>query len=209
RRRTPRPGVRRARGARSGRRHADARVRRDRRAPHGARRAGAPGRARTSGARRLCAGGTQQRRTRTRGTPSRAGRSAVAAPSRRAPPPEPRGTVNGGHPPLVSVCVVTYGAREWVERTLHTLVAHTAEDRYEIVLVDNGSTDGTDAFVRRFAATAPAPTTVECCGRNLGFGAGNNLAANRARGGVLCFLNSDVLVPAGWLDGLLAPLLAH
>ncbi len=110
--------------------------------------------------------------------------------------------------PLVSVCMVTFGAREWVERSLDALVAHTPADRFEIVIVDNGSTDGTDDFVRRFAARASVPVRAERAGRNIGFAAGNDLAANLARGNVLCLLNSDVLVPEGWLDALLDPLLA-
>jgi GT2 family glycosyltransferase len=103
--------------------------------------------------------------------------------------------------------MVTHGARNWVAQALDAVAAHTADGRYEIVIVDNASTDGTDDLVRERAATATAPMRVECRDENVGFAAGNDLAANLARGGVLCFLNSDALVPGGWLDALLTPLL--
>jgi GT2 family glycosyltransferase len=51
--------------------------------------------------------------------------------------------------------------------------------------------------------------TVVASDRNLGFGVGNDLAALHARGEVLCLLNSDAIVPPGWLDGLLAGLDRH
>ena len=102
--------------------------------------------------------------------------------------------------PDVSVLMVTYGAREWVQRSLHALIEHTPPV-YELIVVDNGSTDGTREYLRdgvQGARIIESP-------RNLGFGVGNDLAAVHARGDLLCFLNSDALVPTGWLDGLTAP----
>jgi GT2 family glycosyltransferase len=104
--------------------------------------------------------------------------------------------------------MVTYGARDWVARALDALAANTPADRIELVVVDNASTDGTEALVRDYATRAPFPVQLECSPRNLGFAAGNDLAVNLARGSVVCLLNSDALVPIGWLDGLLAPVLA-
>jgi GT2 family glycosyltransferase len=101
--------------------------------------------------------------------------------------------------PVVSVLMVTYGAREWVERAVTALVEGTPPV-YELIVVDNGSHDGTRELLRTFdgARVVEAP-------RNLGFGVGTNLAALHARGEVLCLLNSDAVVPPGWLP----PLLAH
>ncbi len=79
--------------------------------------------------------------------------------------------------PLVSVCMVTFGAREWVERSLRALVDNTSVD-YELIVVDNGSTDGTVEMMqaRLRGARIVVPE------RNLGFAAGNDLAvAHRAR----------------------------
>ncbi len=101
--------------------------------------------------------------------------------------------------PLVSVLMVTYGALIWVERALRALVDHTPPV-YELVIVDNGSTDGTRAYLRDSIAGAQVIESPQ----NLGFGMGNNLAAMHARGEFLCLLNSDAIVPADWLEPLLA-----
>ncbi len=77
--------------------------------------------------------------------------------------------------PLVSVLMVTYGARIWVERALRALVDHTPPV-YELVIVDNGSTDGTRAYVRDSIAGAQVIESPQ----NLGFGMGNNVAAMHA-----------------------------
>jgi O-antigen biosynthesis protein len=100
--------------------------------------------------------------------------------------------------PVVSVLMVTYGARTWVERALRALVDHTPAV-YELIVVDNGSTDGTRDFLRDSIEGAQIVESP----RNLGFGIGSNLAALCARGEFLCFLNSDAIVPGGWLDPLL------
>lgn len=102
--------------------------------------------------------------------------------------------------PTISVCMVTFGAREWVERSLRSLIDHTPPG-YELIVVDNGSTDGTAEMLRSRLQGA----TVVLPGRNLGFAAGNDLAAAHARGRYLCLLNPDAIVPAGWLPPLLAP----
>lgn len=102
--------------------------------------------------------------------------------------------------PRVSVLMVSYGACDWVRRSLQALVEHTPPV-YEVIVVDNGSTDGTIDLLRDELRGA----TVHVAGENLGFGVGNDLAAAYARGEFLCLLNTDALVPPGWLPRLLAP----
>jgi GT2 family glycosyltransferase len=102
--------------------------------------------------------------------------------------------------PLVSVLMVTYGALEWVRRSVGALVEHTPPV-YELVVVDNGSTDGTREWLRDELVGA----RVVLADENLGFGVGNDLAALHARGEHLCLLNSDAVVPPGW-TALLEPL---
>lgn len=103
--------------------------------------------------------------------------------------------------PLVSVLMLTYGARDWVEEAVGALVANTAPV-YELIVVDNASPDGTaDWFAERF----PGATLVRNA-RNVGFGPGNNQAALLASGRYLCFLNSDAMVEPGWLDPMVGDL---
>ena len=103
--------------------------------------------------------------------------------------------------PLVSIVVVTHGAWAWVERALTAAGAHT-DVPHEIVVVDNASPDGTADRVReRF----PNVRLLANDG-NAGFGAANNQAAEVAQGEFLALLNSDAVVPPGWIGPLLAAL---
>ena len=100
--------------------------------------------------------------------------------------------------PRISVIVLNYNGRKWLGPCLTALSAQTRAPDFEIVLVDNGSTDGSLDYVRqRF----PIVTVVEN-GRNLGFAGGNNAGARAARGALLAFLNNDTVPAADWLGRL-------
>jgi len=71
---------------------------------------------------------------------------------------------------------------------------------HEIILIDDGSTDGTRAWL----ATLGPPFRVLLNERNLGFGASNNRGAALASGDLLLLLNNDLILPPGWLPPLLA-----
>ncbi len=78
---------------------------------------------------------------------------------------------------------------------------------YEIILVDNGSTDGTPAYLYEVASLAgascgPARVVVLRNDTNRGFAAGCNQALAEARGHYLVLLNNDTVVTEGWLDTL-------
>ena len=71
---------------------------------------------------------------------------------------------------------------------------------HEIILVDDGSTDGT----REWLATLSAPFQVVLNARNLGYTAANNRGAGMARGEILALLNNDLVLQPGWLAPMLA-----
>ena len=77
------------------------------------------------------------------------------------------------------------------------------EDLYELILVDNGSDDGSQAHVKR---TAPWVRLIENQ-KNHGFAGGCNIGvANTAEPELLIFLNNDLKVEPGFLRALVAPI---
>ncbi len=75
-----------------------------------------------------------------------------------------------------------------------------ADLTHEIILVDDGSTDGT----REWLATLPAPFRIVLNERNLGYAVANNRGAAVARGEYLALLNNDLVLAPGWLEPMLA-----
>lgn len=104
--------------------------------------------------------------------------------------------------PRVSVIVLTYNQIEFTRRCLHSLERFTNYPNWELILIDNASTDGTPGFLREYAATRPH-VRLTLNEKNLGFAAGNNLGARQANGEFLVFLNNDTYVTAGWIADLL------
>jgi GT2 family glycosyltransferase len=105
-------------------------------------------------------------------------------------------------PPRVSILVVTYNNLALTRLCLASIQRAAGSVPFEVVVVDNASSDGTPAWLEAAAATDLLPLVVVKNAHNAGFAAGNNLAARRARGDVLVFLNNDCVVVPGWLETL-------
>lgn len=86
-----------------------------------------------------------------------------------------------------------------------TSVLNTEYSNFEVIFVDNGSTDGSVEFVRRrFSGYLNNKLKLVINLGNLGFAEGNNVGAKHATGGYLAFLNNDVEVEPSWLKELVA-----
>lgn len=109
--------------------------------------------------------------------------------------------------PDLSVAVVSYNTRDLLRVCLKSLLARQAdgEASLEIIVADNGSTDGSPAMVR---AEFPSVRILEL-GENLGFGRANNAALENASGRYVCLLNSDAETLPGAIAQTLAYLEAH
>ncbi|HEY7309547.1 MAG TPA: glycosyltransferase [Gemmataceae bacterium] len=105
---------------------------------------------------------------------------------------------------LASIIVLCLNEVDYTRLCLESVLRHTRPP-YELILVDNGSTDGTHAYLQEVRAL-PGPVHVEILRNdtNLGFPTGCNQGWQKARGRYVVFLNNDTVVTAGWLDGLVA-----
>jgi GT2 family glycosyltransferase len=99
--------------------------------------------------------------------------------------------------PDVTVVMVTYNRWDLARQAL-SLLAEVTEPRYEVVIVDNASTDGTIDELGRIEGARILRNS-----SNLGFGPANNQGAAMARGRHLLLLNSDAWVRPGWLEPLI------
>ncbi len=99
--------------------------------------------------------------------------------------------------PRVSVVVVNWNGRAHLERGLPALLAQRRVD-YEVLLVDNGSTDDSVEFVReRFPQVRLLPLD-----RNYGFARGNNAGIAECESEFVVTLNNDTVPEPDWLAAL-------
>ncbi len=99
-----------------------------------------------------------------------------------------------------TVVIPNWNGRDLLEKYLPSLVAATESNlQNEILIVDNGSTDGSlELLQNRFPRVK-----VLALPRNLGFGGGSNAGFREARNDIVVLLNSDMRVDAGFLSPLL------
>ncbi len=104
-----------------------------------------------------------------------------------------------------SVIVLSYNTRDLTLDCLGRFADAVLDRGWEVIVVDNGSTDGTAKAIR---ARFPRVTLI-VSPTNLGYAAGNNLGLRRARGEVCILLNSDVWASPDALQALVDYLVAH
>jgi N-acetylglucosaminyl-diphospho-decaprenol L-rhamnosyltransferase len=101
--------------------------------------------------------------------------------------------------PLLSIVIVTYNSEKAIGACLNSIVAcEYSADRYEIIVVDNRSADGTTAVVENHVPTV----LLHRLPANSGFARAANVGASMARGDALLFLNPDVVVGRDFLPGI-------
>jgi GT2 family glycosyltransferase len=125
---------------------------------------------------------------------------------------------------LASIIILCCNEVEFTRMCLESVLQHTRAP-YELILVDNGSTDDTPAYLEEIRsqncgvgllsptplprvqgrrASAPERVVVIRNETNVGFPKGCNQGLAQARGRYLMLLNNDTIVTRGWLEGLVA-----
>jgi GT2 family glycosyltransferase/Flp pilus assembly protein TadD len=100
--------------------------------------------------------------------------------------------------PLTSILVLAWNQEKYNRICVESIRRNTRA-RYELILIDNGSTDGT---LKYFRTVSGAKVLVNK--ENLGFAAGFNRGLDEASGDFVVLLNNDTVVTEGWLEALLA-----
>jgi GT2 family glycosyltransferase len=104
----------------------------------------------------------------------------------------------------VTVAVITYNRSQSLRETLAGLVRQDyPADRWELLVIDNNSTDNTRDVVASFMASTPAPRRI--VEEQPGLDHGRNRAVDEARGDVIALVDDDILVEPDWLAQLVAP----
>ncbi len=102
-----------------------------------------------------------------------------------------------------SIVMLTYNELHLTKKCIDSIKQHTRSDQYELIIVDNASTDGTKEYVRELKDVIFIENT-----ENQGFAKGCNQGAKQATGDSILFLNNDTIVTENWLFPLKEALFA-
>jgi glucosyl-dolichyl phosphate glucuronosyltransferase len=110
--------------------------------------------------------------------------------------------------PDISVVVSTYNRADRLSVALEALLAQDGPDRYEVIVVDNNSTDGTASVVSQIAARANGRLRYAFEPRQ-GLSYGRNTGIELARAPIIAFSDDDVRVAPDYVQQLLGAFQAH
>jgi len=106
-------------------------------------------------------------------------------------------------PMRASIVVLCYNSLEETTRPcLESVIKNTPAGEYELIVIDNASSDGTSEYLQEFAKLH-GNVQIQLNNVNKGYAGGNNDGIALAKGEYIVLLNNDTLTPIGWLDKLL------
>jgi len=103
--------------------------------------------------------------------------------------------------PNISIIILNWNGQKWLKACFTSIYQQTKKN-FEIILADNHSTDNSIEYTKE---NWPQVKIIKFS-KNLGFAKGNNLAAKKARGEFLLFLNNDTKIEENFLEQLLLAL---
>jgi GT2 family glycosyltransferase len=99
---------------------------------------------------------------------------------------------------MVSIIILTYNNLEITKQCIESILKNTNKTHYEIIVVDNGSTDKTSEYLQSFSSFQLILNK-----ENYGFPKGCNQGYEIAKGNYICLLNNDTIVTENWLERLI------
>lgn len=106
----------------------------------------------------------------------------------------------------VSIIILNYNGKQFLADCLNSVLQQEYPGRFEIILVDNGSNDDSEMFVKK---EFPDKVILLQTTKNLGFAGGNHFGYERASHDLIVFLNNDTIVRQNWLIELIKPLMEN
>lgn len=111
------------------------------------------------------------------------------------------GKLNLAPLPKVSLVVLAYNNLALTKDCLYSITNNTFYKNYEVIVVDNASTDGTQGYLLTKYMNNPNFKII-LNNENVGFAAGNNIGIKAADGDIIIVINNDTYVSPYWLYGL-------
>ncbi|MBW2489728.1 MAG: glycosyltransferase, partial [Deltaproteobacteria bacterium] len=104
-----------------------------------------------------------------------------------------------GRHPKCSIIIPIFNQAEYTRQCIEALYKNTSSSFFEVIVVDNNSTDGTKDYL----SSIPEKVKVITNNENLGFAKACNQGAEHSKGYYLIFLNNDTLPQHGWLEEMI------
>ncbi|MFH1239731.1 MAG: glycosyltransferase family 2 protein [Candidatus Diapherotrites archaeon] len=98
----------------------------------------------------------------------------------------------------VSIIVLNWNGKQWMEKCLSSIKKNTTYPDYEVIVVDNGSKDGSVELLEKLKTKGYIDVLIKNS-ENMGFAYANNQGFAKARGNYYFMLNNDTLVTKDWL----------
>jgi GT2 family glycosyltransferase len=102
---------------------------------------------------------------------------------------------------LISIIIVNYNGKKWLRKLFDSLLSQTYKN-FEIIFVDNGSSDGSVEFVKN--NYKDDRIKIIKSDKNLGFAGGNNLGIKSAKGEYILLLNNDTWIENNFLERIIS-----
>lgn len=102
--------------------------------------------------------------------------------------------------PTISIVILNWNGKDFLKKCLNSIINNTEYQNYEIIVVDNGSKDGSVKIVEENFPNVKLIKNIE----NLGFSRGNNIGIKKSSGEYILILNNDTeIIDKSWLNNVI------